>query len=335
MRDLDDKSRHVANNIDSAVKALARQMDELLDISRLDAGVVEVHPATFSLADLLCRLQLELDASAAGKHVSISVECPSDAYTRSDPVLLERILRNLLTNAITHNSDCDITVSAIRDAAGWIVSVEDNGCGIPAEERDKIFEEFYQASNPHRDRSKGLGLGLSIVQRLTSLLRVPLHFQSEPGRGTRFSLELPAAPQPGELAVQDSGTEDLSGLAVLVVDDDHQVLDGMKALLEMQGCRVQVADNMGDALSLATAHQPDLALVDFRLRDGQSGFHTIERLRRVYPDLPAVIVSGDTTPERLQQASAAGIPFLSKPVLAAPLRQAIGDVIRRGSCDLE
>jgi signal transduction histidine kinase len=329
MRELDEKTQHIADNIDGAVKALASQMDALLDISRLDAGIVQVKPLRFDLCEFLTRLHKELNLTAAEKDIELRVSCPAAAFTRTDPVLLERILRNLLSNAIAHNTGCSIDLVAARGEGGWQVSVADNGCGIPLDDHDKIFEEFYQVSNPERDRGKGLGLGLAIVERLSRLLALELEFQSEPGRGTVFGLRLPVDDARAESGIGSSDVNSLQGLRVLVVDDESQVREGMKVLLELLGCQVQVAASTGDAVSLATAAKPDLALVDFRLREQDSGLATIDSLRKLHPGLPAIIVSGDTAPDRLQQARDAGIPVLSKPVLVEPLQAAISS-----ACDL-
>jgi signal transduction histidine kinase len=330
MRELDGKAQHIAENIDNAVKALAYQLDALLDISKLDAGIVHVKSTQFSLHAILSRLYEEVQVAAAEKDISITMECPRHAVVRSDQALLERILRNLLTNAIAHNRDCAIQIMAEPSGKDWQVTVSDSGSGIPLEEQEKIFEEFYQVKNPERDRSKGLGLGLAIVQRLSQLLELNMAMESEPGWGTRFTLSVPAD------AIQQSMQEDqrqlnsLEELRVLVVDDESQVRDGMKVLLEVMGCQVQIASNTSDAVSLATTEKPDLALVDFRLRDHDTGLNTIDRLRHLYPGLPAIIISGDTAPDRLQQAKAAGVPILSKPVLVDPLKQAISKACHIG-----
>ncbi len=331
MRELDGKASHIAENIDNAVKALAYQLDALLDISKLDAGIVSVKVNRFSLHTMLSRLHDEFQVTASEKDISITLDCPEHAVVRTDPGLLERILRNLVTNAITHNSGCKIQLVASEAAGSWELTVSDTGAGIAEADQLHIFEEFYQVANPERDRSKGLGLGLAIVQRLSRLLDLDLTLESEPGWGTRFSLRIPADAIP--VTVEDSQRQvnSLEDLKVLVVDDESQVRDGMKVLLEVLGCSVQVASNTSDAVSMATSEKPDLALVDFRLRDHDTGLNTIDRLRHLYPGLPAIIISGDTAPDRLQQARSAGVPILSKPVLVEPLKQAISRACHIGA----
>ncbi len=323
MRELDSRATHIAENIDNAVKALTYQLDALLDISKLDAGIVSVKVNRFSLHSMLCRLCEEFQVTAGEKDIVMSLDCPADAAVRTDPGLLERILRNLLTNAIAHNSDCSIQVLATPSADSWELTVSDTGTGIPEADQEHIFEEFYQVTNPERDRSKGLGLGLAIVQRLSQLLNLELSLESEPGWGTSFTLRIAADAIPTTADDSQRQVSSLDELKILVVDDESQVRDGMKVLLEVLGCSVQVASNTSDAVSMATTEKPDLALVDFRLRDHDTGLNTIDRLRHLYPGLPAIIISGDTAPDRLQQARAAGVPILNKPVLVDPLKQAI------------
>lgn len=331
MRELDDKASHIAENIDNAVKALAYQLDALLDISKLDAGIVSVKVSRFSLHSMMCRLYDEFQVTAAEKDISISLDCPEDAVVRTDPGLLERILRNLVTNAIAHNHDCRIQLVASQAAGSWELSVSDTGSGISEADQEHIFEEFYQVANPERDRSKGLGLGLAIVQRLSHLLDLDLRLESEPGWGTRFTMKIPADAIPASVEDSQRQVNSLDELKILVVDDESQVRDGMKVLLEVLGCSVQVASNTSDAVSMATTEKPDLALVDFRLRDHDTGLNTIDRLRHLYPGLPAIIISGDTAPDRLQQARAAGVPILAKPVLVDPLKQAISRACHIGA----
>lgn len=330
MRELDPKAQHIADNIEAAVKALSYQLDALLDISKLDAGIVSVKHSRFSLAEMLSRLVEEARGTATEKRIDVILDCPDNAVTRTDQALLERIVRNLMTNAITHNEDCGLRVEATRTDRHWSLTVSDTGCGIDPDDQDKVFEEFYQVANPERDRSRGLGLGLAIVRRLAELLGLNLRFESEPGRGTRFTLSLPAEAARAQARPVTRQLSTLADLRVLVVDDERQVREGMTVLLELLGCSVNTAAGTEEAGALVSEDRPDLALVDLRLRDGDSGFQTIDMLRELYPELPAIIISGDTAPDRLQQAKAAGVPMLSKPVLLEPLKAAIMQ-----ACDLE
>ncbi|MEM9254329.1 MAG: hybrid sensor histidine kinase/response regulator [Pseudomonadota bacterium] len=324
MRITDDRSRHIVDNIEAAVQALTLQLDALLDVSKLDAGIVEVRSSHFSLTDLLSRLNEELLPLAENQDIVLSLQCPGDAYVQTDAALLERIVRNLLSNAINHNTGCEVLVQARATGSDWELRIADTGRGIPESEQQRVFEEFYQLENPERDRSKGLGLGLAIVQRLAQLLNLNMEFDSASGRGTQFMFTVPGK-SVGESTEVPSKASDLQlpELTVLVVDDEHAVREGMRELLETLGCRVSTADGSSTAISAAAAEEPDIALVDFRLRSFDNGLKTIDQLRRIYPQLPAIIISGDTAPERLREASNAGIPVLSKPVLIEPLKEAI------------
>lgn len=330
MQPLDAKAADIAQNIDGAVKTLASQLDALLDISKLDAGVVPVNPRRCDLGELLRRLQTELQTTALEKNIELAFEGPGHAYALTDPVLLERIVRNLVTNAIAHNADCRIGLLMEPRGQYWSISIVDDGCGIPLADQGKIFEEFYQVDNPARDRNNGLGLGLAIVARLSRLLELDLDFESEPGRGTRFSLLLPAesAAEPADSPAP--ACDAMENLRVLVIDDEQSVRDGMKLLLDTMGCSVATAGDTEAALALARECKPDIALVDLRLRGEEDGLETIERLQHIVPGMPAIIITGDTAPDRLQKVQAAGIPVLHKPVLADTLKQAIARVRRPG-----
>ncbi len=324
LRTHDERTTNLVTHIKTAVEALSYQLDGLLDISKLDAGIVTVRDSNFNLASLLHRIADEFVPLAENRRINLIVDCPAHAVVRSDSALLGRIVSNLVSNAIHHNADCTVEMRVFPEADTWQLVVSDTGCGIAAAEQEKVFEEFYQVENPERDRSKGLGLGLAIVRRLSSLLELDLRFTSAPGEGTRFRFTLPAVSQvQAEEPKPDLACDALESLAVLVVDDELAVREGMRELLESLGCRVATADCSDTAISSATTEKPDMVLVDLRLREQDNGLITIDRLRRIYPGLPAIIVSGDTAPDRLLAISDAGIPVLTKPVLVETLKEAI------------
>ncbi|MGS0754366.1 sensor histidine kinase [Roseateles sp. GG27B] len=194
-RPLDAISADIGRNMNLALQSLTLQMDALLDISKLDAQVVPVNNVVFCFSTWLLRLCQELRPAAQVKGLSLTLDCPRDVYVDSDPVLLERVLRNLLDNAIKYTErgqvlvrveprPLDVTAAAAAAAElVWQISVRDSGCGIAPDEQARIFEEFYQVNNPQRDRAKGLGLGLSIVSRVVDLLDLSLNLQSTPGQG--------------------------------------------------------------------------------------------------------------------------------------------------------
>ncbi len=315
MRPLDHESRDIAKHMNTALQSLASQLDSLLDISKLDAGVVRVNRGPATLRPILERLHEEFAPRARGKGLRMDLECPRDALVDIDPLLLERILRNLLDNAVKYTGSGGVALRAERTAGGYDVTVSDTGRGIPEAEQPRVFEEFYQLDNPERDRTKGLGLGLAIVTRLADLMRIKMHMTSSPGRGTQFVLTVPeAASAAARTAEPTSTAAPLGALHVLVVDDEAAIRIGMKTLLEAMGCRATLADGTASALAAARADEPDLVVADLRLRGGDDGFETVRAIRKLYPQLRAILISGDIAAERLREAEAAGIPLLHKPV---------------------
>lgn len=329
LRPLDPVTRDISHHIDLALESLSLQLDALLDMSKLDAGVVKAHPERFDLAALASRLARQYEPIAAVKGLQLACRSAPGAFVSSDPALLSRVVGNLLDNAIKYTPTGEIQLSVCVHGAMAILVVEDCGIGIPLAEQARVFEEFYQVDNPERDRSKGLGLGLSIVGRMVQLLGVRLEMVSKQGSGTAFYLifplsqppEAPAAPPP------PAGGE-LAGCHCLVVDDEEGVRHGMRTLLEGLGARVTLAEGEADALLAAGSDQPDLLLSDFRLRGNQSGIALITKVRAMRPGMPALLISGDTSPERLREARAANITLLHKPVLRHQLRQALASLAR-------
>ena len=328
MRPLDQPSREIAQHMGSALDALASQLDALLDVSKLDAGIVDRNLQTVHLLPLLARLTEEFKPVAQGKGLHLQLECPRDSYTATDPALLERLLRNLLSNALKYTESGSVSLACHRDANRWLVEVRDTGRGIPPAEQARVFEEFYQLDNPERDRSKGLGLGLAIVRRLCDLLEIQLQMDSTPGVGTRFSLDLTVVQaQQTESGPKQAIAAPPAGLRVLVVDDEEAVRLGMSSVLSEMGLQVRTADSSTGALALLPDFEPQLVLADFRLRGDDDGLSTIRALRRQLPELPALLISGDTAPSRLREARAAGVPLLHKPVAINELRKAIAQAV--------
>ncbi|MFD4840411.1 hybrid sensor histidine kinase/response regulator [Achromobacter sp. NPDC058515] len=326
--------RYLVDNIASAISAMGHLFDALLNLSRLDAGVIEPRVETFRIRPLLDQLRAEYAPQAGEKGIRLRVR-PCAASVRSDPVLLERILRNLISNAIMHTAGGRVLIGCRRVADRLRIEVWDNGPGIPQPEQERVFWEFHQLGNPERDRGKGLGLGLAIVRRTARLLGHELALRSEVGRGTVFMLTAPFSDSAGPslsatgadptLPPAPASGEDLRGTLALLVDDDAQNLAGLSMLFESWGCRV-IAATSGNALFervLPLAERPSLIVSDYRLREHETGIHVIERLREEYndPDLPALLVSGDTDPARLAEAAARGVPLLHKPVQVQALRE--------------
>lgn len=325
MRTLDARTATIAEQIDKAVTALASQLDALLDISKLDAGVIEKSISTVDLATVMAQLIDEFSPQAEQKGLRLVLEGGEGLLVRSDPMLLPRVLRNLLSNAVKYTDSGQVTVTVESSAGRCQIAIRDTGPGIPLEEQARVFEEFYQIRNPERDRSKGLGLGLAIVRRLVDMLEIHLQMDSQPGRGSCFSLTLPlAAPLLATALPAGNAAGSVSPLIqVLVVDDEEAIRHGMKTLLEEMGFSVRVADSTKAAMELARQYRPSVVLADFRLRGEDNGMQTIRALSALWPSLPALLISGDTAPERLRYAHVAGLKLLHKPVHPALLREAI------------
>lgn len=329
MRPLDKKSREIAEQMDVALQALASQFNTLLDISRLDAGVVEVNKSSVRLAGLLERVRAEFAPIALEQDLDLSIECPSNVVVQIDEALLERIIVNLLSNAIKYTDDGGVDISVVDGPDACVLAVADSGRGIPADELEHVFEEFYQLSNPHRDRKEGFGLGLSIVKRTLQLLQLEWRIESEVGTGTTFFISLPRSV---EATTQDEGNGEnisLKGLRILAVDDEPDVALGTKTLLEELGCLVTIADGTDQAVTAVKNQEPDIVLVDFRLRDGDNGLATVQAVRELYPGLPAIMISGDTAPDRIREANESGLELLHKPVVVDLLKRAIADACPR------
>lgn len=320
----------LVEQIEASATAMDGLFSALLDISRLDAGVVEVRLQSFAIQPLLDRICRDYLQEARAKSVAVAMQ-PCSAVVRSDPVLLERILRNLIANAVRYTARGRVVIGCRRSGGAIRVEVWDTGPGIPYAQQDKVFQEYFQLENPERDRAKGLGLGLAIVRRLTDLLGSELVLRSRPGRGSCFSVVAPlasGAPEEGEPPPKRfAGTIQLP--LVLVIDDESAILNGMKLLLTSWGHGVVTAESGEDMLNqLAQCPlRPDLIICDYRLRGGENGIEVIERLRSEYNEpIPAMLITGDTGGDRLAEAQTSGLLLLHKPVSNSKLRAAIANL---------
>jgi CheY-like chemotaxis protein len=311
-------------------------LDALLDISRLDAGAVPVHLQAFALGDVFDQLQTELNLVAAEKDLSLRVR-PCSAWVFSDPVQIHRILLNLLSNALRYTSAGSVLLACrVKDAgrSAWI-EVWDTGIGIAPEHQEAIFKEFYQVGNLERERSKGLGLGLNIVQRTARLLGHPLQLSSFPGKGSRFRIEVPLT-APVEMTerrgpARRKSMDDLAGLVVHVIEDDVLARTGLVHLLKSWGVAVTEAPGLALALDqVQHGLQSDLIICDYRLPDNQNGIEAVRRLRlSAQRDIPACLISGDTDPDLMLAAKEAGLTLMHKPVRPAKLRSLMARLVKR------
>jgi signal transduction histidine kinase/CheY-like chemotaxis protein len=327
-----ERGRIVAR-IDAAVTAMNELFNALLDISKLDAGVLTPDLTEFPIAQLFRRIETTFATAAREKRLRLRFVA-SNAWVRSDFILLERILLNLVSNAVRYTERGGVVVGCRRRGSALRIEVWDSGIGVPEDQRGNIFGEFYQLRSPARDRT-GLGLGLAIVDRLSRLLDHPIGLTSALGKGSRFYLTVPtvAAPlQPGEPALlPKAATDPASGKLILVIDDDALVLDAMRGLLQSWGCRVVTGDSEKAVLAglAARGERPDLIISDYRLAHGKTGFELIARLHHALgADIPAFLISGDTAPERLREASASGYQLLHKPVPPMTLRAILSQLLK-------
>ena len=320
-----ERNRLVAR-IDAAVGAMNELFSTLLDVSKLDAGLLEPNLAEFPVEQLLQRVETTFAGSAREKGLRLSV-VSSGAWIRSDFILLERILFNLVSNAVRYTVRGGIVVGCRRRGERLRLDVWDSGTGIPADQQQKVFDEFYQLAAPGLNRTGGLGLGLAIVERLGRLLGAPVELRSVPGTGSRFSVSVPMVEKRlGPIAAQASPAaiaDPVTGKLIVVIDDDALVLDGMRGILRSWGCTVIAELSETAALTRLAefGQQPDLIISDHRLADGKTGIEAIDCLRGALGiAIPAFLISGDTAPELLRDASASGYHLLHKPVPPITLR---------------
>lgn len=336
LRQLDDRSRGLVMHMNEALLDLSSELDSLLDVSKLDAGLVQAHRKAVAIKPLIDRVHQTFLADARAKNLEFEVDCPDDLFVNTDRDLLERAVRNLVENAIKYTKSGSVRLGATADAESVELTIADTGPGIPEREHAHVFEEFYQLDNPERDRTKGLGLGLSIVKRHLELLEIRLDLISSPGSGTKFVLTLDRV-YPSESGAATRAAPagfSLNGLHVLVVDDEAKVRLSTKEWLENLGCRVSDVDGTAQAALSARANRPDIVLVDLRLRGDDHGIAAVRAIREIYPQMPALIISGDTAPERLREADAAGMTLLHKPVAVDALKKAIATASGRMTADV-
>ena len=327
-RTRDPEDTALVQRITTSVASLESLFSALLDISKLEAGVVAAEPRAMALGPLFERLANDFAPEAVEKNLKFSV-VPTHRAVHSDPVLLERILRNLVANALRYTAVGGVVIGARRRGRSVAIEVWDSGPGIPFAEVERVFEEFYQVGNPERDRTRGLGLGLAIVRRLTRLLGHQITVRSRPGRGSMFRLLATEVPAQSVATVASAAPpqhyDPLSGSRVLVVDDEEPVREGMRQTLAAWGCLPLIAANADEAVVLcAGGPPPEAMLVDFRLPEGRDGIAAIAMLRSSFGHtVPAIIVSGESSSEELARIERSGFVLLHKPIAPARLRAAL------------
>ncbi len=332
--DLPENAGELLFNAQQCASAMDDMFSVLLDMSRLDAGAVIPVMRDFPVRNILGRISLEFGPPAREKGLDLRVAM-SSCFVRCDPALAERIVRNFVSNAVRHTRHGTILLGCRRMKHGLRIAVFDTGPGIPEDKQHAVFEEYYQLGNPERDRSKGLGLGLAIVKRLSSLLAASITLRSEPGRGSMFAVDFPygnAATEEAPSASESPGCQaDLNGRMILVIEDEAMIRDALRTLLEQWHCAVLEAaegDEAVERVSMLPA-APDAIICDYRLRGGDNGLSAIEKVRQEFcVDIPALLVTGDTEPDRILEIRESGLSVLHKPLQPDSLREALLSILR-------
>jgi signal transduction histidine kinase/CheY-like chemotaxis protein len=326
----DGKLLEVLGYLKHSISEMRDLLNSLLDISKFDASAITPFLQCLKIQDILTELDNEYSCQFLEKNLVLQV-CECSKTVRSDAVLLKRVLGNLLSNALRYTSIGSVRVNCTPNDDILDIQIIDTGCGIPEESQRDIFQEFYQLENPERDREKGLGLGLAIVERITALLGHPVKLKSDPGNGSVFSVSVPlalsadiqATKKPPDL---QATLNIISDSTILIIDDVQSVRKAMQGLLTQWGCYPIAVSSIDEAKTLLNSKEcsPDLLLVDYRLGGNETGIEAISILRKIlgWP-VPAVLISGDTDPESLKKVQNSGFQLLHKPVEIHQLRHVV------------
>ena len=311
-------------NVDASLEAVEEILNALLDISRLDAGALKPEFSTFAVDDLFKVLEVEFGPIAEEKGLDLRF-VPCGRSVKSDRRLIRRVLQNFISNAIKYTRNGKVLIGCRLKGEEVSIQVHDSGMGIPHEKRELIFQEFERLEDATR-AAQGLGLGLSIVQRIMNILGHGMDLKSVPGKGSRFAVNLPlshvAAPSDATRQSVKSSAADLSGLIVLCVDNEENILDGMRILLTGWGCKVHTAHDTASTVDLLKSipEQPHIVLADYHL-DQENGLDLIAELRASFNrDLPAALITADRSRVLREDARKKGVFVLNKPVKPAALR---------------
>ncbi|HYY36936.1 MAG TPA: hybrid sensor histidine kinase/response regulator, partial [Xanthobacteraceae bacterium] len=311
-------------NIDASLDAVEDIFGTLLDISRLDTGAMRPEIVGFRIDELLRQLEVEFTPLAQEKGLNLKF-VPCSLAVRSDRRLLRRLLQNLVSNAIKYTPNGRVLVGCRRHGGGLRINVFDTGLGIPASKKQAIFQEFHRLEQGAK-AARGLGLGLSIVERIARVLDYKITVNSSIGRGSQFCVEVPLSaaipPRQQPRVAREVDRVQLSGITVLCIDNELAILDGMETLLAGWGCRVLKAADLEAAITVVAEARitPDGLLVDYHLDRG-NGIAAITELRRRFgADVTAILITADRSPRVREDARANGIQLLNKPIKPAALR---------------
>lgn len=323
------QSQETLSRVEGSTMALQELLNALLDISRLEAGDVNKHVKNISLKPMLEELVASNQRLASNNDITLSLINTSTCVA-TDGVLLHRCLNNLIVNAIAHSRGSKVTIGVRRRKNHIDVLVIDNGIGISEADQEEIFLEFHQLQNPERDRRKGLGLGLAIVKRTCDILSHPLVLKSRPQRGSNFIIRLPRVTHQEVMPrAQVSQSSANLSLTIWVLDDEIEIREGLETLLHTWGATVEIAGSKHDVeqLLIKAKFQPALIISDYRFPHEVTGVELIDSIRNHFKlEIPAILITGDTAPERINEARNSGLMLLHKPLRPAKLRMAINKV---------
>jgi len=332
---LSPEANVLAEKIKLSSNSLNSLLNGLLDISSLDSNSTEYNPSDVELSSVLKQIHQQYFDYAAENESELELLIHDDLVVTSDETLLSRLIRNLVDNAVKFTHNGKITITTKVHDSNVLLSIADTGKGIPLEQQENIFTEFTQLDNPERDRQKGLGLGLAIVQRISFLMGIPLRLESSVGKGSTFTLSIPLSQNNMQYEnIKSEGDEtekdSLKGHVIVVIDDESVILDGMRMIIERWQATVITAENTKQAIDQLDHQglQPNLIISDLRLRDGKNGIQAIEKLRTEFnSSIKAILITGDTAQERIDMAAAAGLTLLHKPVNSNLLRETINHTL--------
>lgn len=318
--ELDDKSRDIVENMNIAVNSLSSQLNSLLDMSELDSGDVQPSYKSVDLYRLCSTLMGEMGKLAEDKQIKLENQVPESVFVKTDPTMLSQVIRNLCGNAIKYTHEGSVSLFAECSDTNVVLHIADTGIGIDSDHCDKVFEEFYQVSNPSRDKAQGLGLGLSIVERLIRALDHRISMESSLGRGTTIRIDMPrcnyeelaqAHTPPTEF---NASTTMPDGVWVHVVDDDPAILESIRACLLPHGCRVTGSGNVADALQFLQKNKPSALLVDLRMQGEESGLCVVDALNESGSHIPVALITGESLSDGEIAESYPDLVMLQKPV---------------------
>jgi PAS domain S-box-containing protein len=313
----------------TAVDGLSTLLNGILDISRLDADLVVPTMQNVDVGKLVSFLGREYAPAAAAKNLTLRSTSRS-IFAWSDPALVERILRNLIENALRYTGKGGVIIGCRTSGESVRIDVIDTGIGIPNDKQTKIFEEFFQVNSPDHDGEQGMGLGLSIVSRLANLLDAKVHVSSRVGHGSRFSLLLPKAEDSGIVCVETLAASADPGGRILVIEDNAVLREGFVLVLEAWGYGVLSASSGEEALDLAAGEKYNINAIisDYQLGHGLSGIATVRELeRRSRQTFPTILITGDTATDNIAETHASGYVVLHKPVRAEDLRLGLAQLL--------